>query len=323
MVGRSTEAGRTPVLGSAAMIARPRALVVLRMVPLMLGGTVGQNMIRDGSFEGGGPAMSGGTGWAKVEISDCPCEAPGALMVRPSAEGSFAELTFRTSQPAGVFIFEALGKLSLDYVGGSEIYSLTAFDGSTQVAHAVQRHIFFNATQRFAAWHRYSLQLVCPVAVTSVVLRVGSGELFDQAGGSFNSTDLTLSYAGGNALPVLSRGLAVQGPMGQYSRGPSLVTDGVTLRPPLNNNHWKVVAFTDRLKQLELDLGEVQSVCGTRLVQTEEYYASRWCVRHYAVVRPQRAFAALPFNAFLTISNRSACYMSRCDCVLTVFAASS
>ena len=143
-------------------MAWPRAPAVLLMVMAIPGGTVSQNMIRDGSFEEGGPAMSGGTGWAKVEISDCPCEAAGALMVRPSAEGSFAELTFRTSQPAGVFIFEALGKVSLDYVGGAEIYSMTAFDGNTQVAHAVQRHIFFNASQRFAAWHRYSLQLVCP-----------------------------------------------------------------------------------------------------------------------------------------------------------------
>lgn len=244
----------------------------------LLGTTVSQNMIRDGSFEGGGPAVSGGTGWAKVQISDCACDAPGALMVRSAEQGSFAELTFRASHPAGVFVFEALGKLSLDYVGSAEIYSLTAFNGATEVAHAVQRHIFFNATQRFAAWHLYSLQLVCPSAVTSVLLRIGSGEPSEQASGSFNSTDLTLTYAGGDALPVLSRGLAVAGPMGQFSRGPSLVTDGVTLRPPLNNNHWKVVAFTDRLKQLELDLGEVQSVCGTRLVQTQEYYATRWCV---------------------------------------------
>eukprot|EP01043_Picozoa_sp_COSAG02_P058161 COSAG02_NODE_7193_length_3126_cov_10.474397_1_plen_286_part_00 len=272
-------------------------LLMMVVVVVMLDGTVSQNMILDGSFEAGGPAMSGGTGWAKVEISDCPCEAVGALMVRPSVEGSFAELTFRASHPAGVFIFEALGKLSLDYVGGAEIYSLTAFDGNTQVAHAVQRHIFFNATQRFAAWHRYSLQLVCPAAVTSVVVRVGSGEPLEQAGGTFNSTDLTLSYAGGSALPVLSRGLSVEGPMGQYSRGPSLVTDGVTLRPPLNNNHWKVVAFTDRLKQLELDLGEVQSVCGTRLVQTEEYYASRWCVLHYADVHSETRAYRVPIHS--------------------------
>lgn len=233
-------------------------------------------MIRDGSFEDGGPAVDGGTGWAKVEI-DCPCAATAGIMVRPSAAGSSAELTFRTSRPPGVFIFEALGKLSLDYVGGAEIYSLTAFDGDTQVAHAAQRHIFFNASQRFAPWHLYSLQLVCPSAVTSVLLRIGSGEPAEPASGSFNSTDLKLSYAGGESLPVLSRGLEVDGPMGQYSRGPSLITDGVTLPPPLNNNHWKVVAFTDRLKQLELDLGEIKTVCGARLVQTEEYYATRWC----------------------------------------------
>ena len=77
--------------------------------------------------------------------------------------------------------------------------------------------------------------------------------------------------------------------MGQYSRGPSLMTDGVTLRPPLNNNHWKVVAFTDRLKQLELDLGEIQTVCGARLVQTDEYYATRWCVHRASSLLPPSA----------------------------------
>ena len=296
----------------ARRMARHSPLVVALA---LFGTTVSQNMIRDGSFEGGGPPVSGGTGWAKVQISDCACEAPGALMVRPSEEGSFAELTFRASHPAGVFVFEALGKVSLDYVGSAEIYSLTAFNGATEVAHAVQHHIFFNATQRFAAWHLYSLQLVCPAAVTSVLLRIGSGEPLGQASGSFNSTDLKLSYAGGDALPVLSRGLAVEGPMGQYSRGPSLVTDGVTLRPPLNNNHWKVVAFTDRLKQLELDLGEVRSVCGARLVQTEEYYATRWCV----CCVNSRGVALRP-NA--DRRHQASRYLSGCDCMLMVSAAS-
>jgi hypothetical protein len=296
-------------------------LLLLLLSPATI---VSENMIRDGGFNGGGPAVSGGTGWAKVDISDCPCEATGALMVRPSAEGSGAELTFRTSQPAGVFLFEAFGRLSLDYVDSNTIYSLTAFDGDNLVAHAAQQHIYFNASQRFAAWHLYTLQLVCPAAVTSVVLRIGSGEPSEHASGTFNSTELSLSYAGGDALPVLSRGLSVDGPMGQYSRGPSLVTDGVTLRPPLNNNHWKVVAFTDRLKQLELDLGEEQTVCGTRLVQTAEYYASRWCVdtEYAACCHPVQSIAsALPLSFCVLLRGLIDRLRYGCGCHRSIFGA--
>ena len=254
------------------MISKAAALGLLLLPAARAPGS----LITDGDFADGGPAVSDGTGWAKVDISDCPCAATGGLMVRPSAEGSAAYLRFNAHEPAGVFVLETLAKLSTDYVDGPAIYAMTAFSGDVQVAHAETEHVFFNASQRFAAWHLYTLQLVCPSPVTSLVVRIGSGAPSPEAAGSFNTTAMSLTFAGGSALPVLSGGLEVTGPTGQFSRLPSLVTDGVTLRPPLNTNHWKVVAFVDRLKQLELDLGEEKTVCGARLTQTDEFYAARW-----------------------------------------------
>ena len=140
------------------MISKAAALGLLLLPAARAPGS----LITDGDFVDGGPAVSDGTGWAKVDISDCPCAATGGLMVRPSAEGSAAYLRFNAHEPAGVFVLETLGKLSTDYVDGPAIYAMTAFSGDVQVAHAETEHVFFNASQRFAAWHLYTLQLVCP-----------------------------------------------------------------------------------------------------------------------------------------------------------------
>ena len=55
------------------MISKVAALGLLLLPAARAPGS----LITDGDFVDGGPAVSDGTGWAKVDISDCPCAATG------------------------------------------------------------------------------------------------------------------------------------------------------------------------------------------------------------------------------------------------------
>jgi cysteine-rich repeat protein len=284
-------------LRSVGASRRQRLLLILLLAPDAGLSVLEPSLVAGGDFQGGDAlVVSTGNSWAYAEISGCPCPATRGLHIAASSAGSAAILPVSLTRPPGVVTFEAMGIHSADYLGHPDVFRLRALDHlGGELAGATARR-----APTLTAWNRYVLRLSITTAFASLELRVGSGMpggaawettantgvVIDDAVGSFNATDFWFGFENAQMLPIISRGKDVEGPVGMGSRTPNLLTDGSIRLPPYGSVPWEIMAFgMTSPVQMTIDLGKLYTICGTRLVQSDEKWAKSWSI-HGAVADP-------------------------------------